>query len=256
MSTLAADHQPGIQSRCSTRSSRYPNFAVRTANTADLDVVCRLTQAVYPVQGGYSLAEVRSQINHFPRGVLVATCHHQVRAYCAAIRLPGRQVFAPHSWAGITGDGCAATHDPQGDYLYGYEICVHPAFRRRGIAKRLYQERFALCTRLGLRGIVLGGRLPGLRRRGSHAGGVERYVAGVVQGRWPDPALSFQLNCGFQVIGLLEQYMPEDAPSLGYASHLLWRTATRPAPREANTASEQAAMPFCRPALDADAPYR
>ncbi len=34
---------------------------------------------------------------------------------------------------------------------------------------------------------------------------------------------SFQLNNGFQVIGILKNYLPDDKKSLGYASHLLWR---------------------------------
>ena len=44
-----------------------------------------------------------------------------------------------YTYSEITGAGTFSTHDPGGDTLYGADIAVHPAYRGRGISKRLYK---------------------------------------------------------------------------------------------------------------------
>jgi GNAT superfamily N-acetyltransferase len=78
-----------------------------------------------------------------------------------------------HNWLGH--------HDPQGTWLYGADIGVLPAYRRRGLATRLYQTRQALIRRLGLKGHVAGG----LRVRAIHRRDVGRGVCGESQ-YWGD----------------------------------------------------------------------
>ncbi|MDN5938639.1 MAG: carbon-nitrogen hydrolase family protein, partial [Salinisphaera sp.] len=61
------------------------------------------------------------------------------------------------------------------------------------------------------------------------------YVEQVVSRHWRDNVLTFQLNNGFEAIGVLADYMPEDQASMGYAAHLLWRN---PAWRHAEPVAE------------------
>ncbi|MDT0616994.1 GNAT family N-acetyltransferase [Salinisphaera sp. P385] len=203
-----------------TQSSR---MIVRAAAIADLSAIRAVTTKAYPGMAAYTRDELRGQINNFPEGQLVAEYEGKVVGYCATLCLPEEQVLAPHTWAEITGNGYGSTHDSDGDYLYGYEVCVDPDFRGMRIAQRLYRERFALCRKLGLKGVVFGGRLPGLRRRFKKAGSAQEYVDHVTARRWRDAVLTFQLNNGFEVLGVLPDYMPDDKPSMGYAAHLIWR---------------------------------
>lgn len=189
----------------------------------DLARISALTDKIYPVQGAYSLDELNGQLKSFPEGQFVAEHADQVIGYCASMCLPEKRVFAPHTWEDITANGYGATHDPDGDYLYGYEVCVDPDFRNSHVAKQLYRARFALCADLDLKGIVCGGRLPGLRTHLVNVGTVHAYLAKVIRRERHDPVLTFQLNNGFEVLGLLADYMPEDVASMGYATHLLWR---------------------------------
>ena len=53
-----------------------------------------------------------------------------------------------HNWLGH--------HDPAGDWLYGADIGVLPAYRQRGLARRLYQARHALVRRLCFKGMSPG----------------------------------------------------------------------------------------------------
>src|SRR5690606_11414886 len=112
----------------------------------------------------------------------------------------------------------ASRHDPDGDWLYGMEACVHPAHRGLRLGRRLYDRRKRLCTSLGLKGIVFGGRLPGLARRIAKYGSAQAYVDAVRGAHARDATLGFQLRNGFEPIGVLEGYLPADRESLGYAA--------------------------------------
>ncbi len=198
-------------------------LVVRTALINDIKVIQALTIRAYPKQIAYTLDELRGQINNFPAGQLVLEFEGQIVGYCATLCLPESRVMAPHTWAEITGNGFGSTHDPDGDYLYGYEICVDPEFRSLRIGQRLYRERQGLCIKLGLKGIVFGGRLPGLKRRMKQVGSAEAYVEKVRTKAMRDSVLTFQLNNGYELLGVLPDYMPGDVQSMDYAAHLIWR---------------------------------
>ena len=128
-----------------------------------------------------------------------------------------------HTFIEIIDGGWFGHHDPQGDWYYGADVSVHPDYRRRGIGGRLYDARKALCRRLGLRGIVAGGALPGFAHV-ERAMSAEAYVASVVAGELHDPTLSMQLRHGFEVHGVLEDYLDDAAG--GWASLIVWRNPT------------------------------
>lgn len=203
--------------------SDQKKLVVRMGRIADVPAIRKLVACVYHELQPYTAAQLRGQINNYQEGVLVAEYEGEVVGYCASIRLTEDRVLKPHTWQEATGDGYGSTHDPDGDYLYGYEVCVDPKYRGLRIGQRLYRERRDLCTALGLEGIVFGGRLPGLKRRKKLAGSAQAYVEKVQKKEWRDPVLSFQLGQGFELLGVLENYLPSDKDSCGHASHLIWR---------------------------------
>lgn len=126
-----------------------------------------------------------------------------------------------HTFIEIIDGGWFGRHDPAGEWYYGADVSVHPDYRRRGIGRRLYDARKALCARLGLRGIVAGGALPGFAHH-KQAMSAEDYVAAVVAGALHDATLSMQLAQGFEVHGVLQGYL-DDAAADGWASLIVWR---------------------------------
>lgn len=213
---------------------------IRNARRNDVPAICALTERVYAGTGmkGYSRAAVTGQINNFPEGQFVVLDDHKVVGYCVTFMVDGRLALKPHTWAGITGNGYAANHDPKGDWLYGMEVCVDPDYRGYRLGQRLYNERKKLCQALGLKGIVFAGRLPTLSRRIKKFGTVENYIEQVRQKKARDPVLSFQLYNGFEVLGVIKDYLPEDHMSLGYGVHMVWRN---PKVDAAGTADKQKA---------------
>ncbi len=204
-------------------SQTTSQLIVRTARNADIPAIKALVGKVYPEMGSYTSSQLRGQINNFPDGQFVATFNDRVVGYCATFRIGGETALKAHTWTEITGGGFASRHDPQGEYLYGLEVCVDPEFRGYRIGQRLYDRRKRLCEELRLKGIVFAGRLPTLHRRLRRYKSVADYVEQVQRKQARDPVLNFQLRNGFEVLGVLPNYLPGDRESLGYGIHLLWR---------------------------------
>jgi predicted amidohydrolase/ribosomal protein S18 acetylase RimI-like enzyme len=215
-----------------------PRLVVRNARVKDIPQIRDLVNRVYAPLGmsGYTSAMLRGQINNFPEGQFVAVYDGKIVGYCATFIVGPDLALGPHTWREITAGGYASRHDPDGDYLYGMEVCVDPEYRGLRIGQRLYTERKKLAQAWGLKGIVYGGRLPTLAKRLHRFGTADAYVAEVSSGNQRDPVLTFQLRNGFEVIGLMPDYLPEDKASLGYGVHLLWRNPLAPDEQEAKRA--------------------
>ena len=204
-------------------NERTPKLLLRLARADDVPALATLTGRVYGPEWGHSPEMLLSQQTHFPEGQFVVEYEGAVVGYCATFRIDEATALAPHTWMQITGGGMASRHRANGEWLYGMEVVVHPDYRGMRIGQRLYHARKRLCTDLKLRGIVFGGRIPGLAKNISRYGSAEAYVQAVLDGKRRDLTLSFQLSNDFQMIGLLRAYVPSDHESLGNAVHLVWR---------------------------------
>ncbi len=217
--------------------SKTPNdrsrLTLREATPADVDGIVALADRVYPNMPPYTPGMIRGQINAFPEGVWVAEHGERIVGYCATIRLKGAVALRRHTWASATGGGYGSTHDPAGEYLYGYEVCVDSGMRRYRIGQRFYRARKRLAEHLGLKGIVIAGRMPGYGRRAREYPTPEAYVDAVLDQRVRDPVINFQRRNGFEVIGVLPGYLLSDTDSHGNAVHMVW-----PNPRYSAEASE------------------
>jgi predicted amidohydrolase/GNAT superfamily N-acetyltransferase len=198
---------------------------IRNATLKDVSAIRDLTTRAYEGTGmyGYSEGALTGQINNFPAGQFVIMVDEKVVGYCATFIIDEKTALKPHTWAEITGNGYASRHDPDGQWLYGMEVCVDPDYRGYRLGQRLYNERKKLCQSLGLKGIVFAGRLPTLHKRIKRFGSVENYVEQVKAKQQRDPVLSFQLHNGFEVMGILKDYLTADHQSLGYGIHLVWK---------------------------------
>jgi len=194
---------------------------VRQAVPDDIPALAALSAKVYP-DGPFSVETLRGQLTRFPEGQLLVEYEGQVVGHAATFVIGEDIALKPHSWKEITGSGFAARHDPDGDYLYGMEVCVDPDYRGLRIGSRLYQRRRKLCEDLNLKGIVFGGRMPGYAKRKNKVDGPADYVAQVQARKLRDPAINFHLSNDFEVIGILENYMKEDSDSAGHATHMVW----------------------------------
>ena len=115
-----------------------------------------------------------------------------------------------HSIAGITGEHQCANHNPEGDWYYGTDIVVNPDYRRLGIGKQLYELRKGVARSLNKKGIIAGGHI-GDYANHKHNMTAAEYIDKVVKRELYDSTLTFQLGNGFEVRGVLENYLHEPA---------------------------------------------
>lgn len=105
-------------------------------------------------------------------------------------------------------DGGWLAHDPEGDWLYGADLGVHPGWRRRGIGRALYRTRQRAARRLGLRGQVIVGMLSGYAGHRDDMD-IDEYYRGVARGDLVDPTVSMQMRVGFEPRGLVRDYLDD-----------------------------------------------
>ena len=210
-----------------TETRRKARLEVRQAKPKDVRAIADLVRRAYDDLPAYTHGEIRGQLNNYPDGCFIAKLDGKLVGYCASIRLSQQLALSDHSWDEVTGNGFGSRHNPKGEWLYGYEMCVDPKVRGTRIGRRLYEERRALAERLDLNGIVFGGRMPGyaraLRRKVNRAENPQDYLQKVIDGKIHDPVLRFQLANGFEPQGIISDYLPEDKPSLANAVRMVWR---------------------------------
>ncbi|HEX6221141.1 MAG TPA: GNAT family N-acetyltransferase [Acidimicrobiia bacterium] len=164
--------------------------------------------------------DIRAYAEVFPQGYFVAMLDGVPVGQGAGIYLEFDFDHPQHTIAEITGEHQCGNHDPQGDWYYGTDISVHPEHRGKGIGSMLYEARKDLVRGNGKKGIIAGASLPGfLEHKGSMS--AAQYVDEVVSGRLTDPTLSFQIGHGFEVRGLLEDYLEDEADD-GWAALIVW----------------------------------
>lgn len=167
-----------------------------------------------------SEADIRAFAETFPEGYFVAVVDGRPVGMGAGIYLDFDFEYPQHTLAEITGENQCGNHDPEGEWYYGIDMSVLPGYRGRGIGRHLYEKRKALVRTDNKRGIIAGGALPGYF---SHKGqlSVREYVERVIVGELIDPTLSFQLSNGFEVRGLIEDYIEDEADD-GWATLIVW----------------------------------
>lgn len=196
---------------------------VRNATTKDIPAIVELVTRCYPTYfEPYKKETIRGQISNYPEGCFVVFLGEQLVAYSASLLVSEEMALGKHTWKSITAGGFGSTHDPDGVYLYGYETCVDPGIRGKRIGQRIYKARQNLVTFEKLKGIVFAGRIPGYHKKKSKVKDVQDYIEQVQNKKMKDSTLGFHLRNGFEVIGVLKDYLPNDKASEGYGVHLKW----------------------------------
>lgn len=192
---------------------------MRTEHIPQLVEHQKLCFPMIPAEEWISAEKFASHIALFPAGQHVALDGERVVGQSSTFRLTEAAAFTPHTYHDITADNFFTLHDPQGEWLYGADMSVHPDYRGQHISSMLYNARKALIRQLGMRGMVACGALPGYANHRHMQ--VDQYVAEVVAGRIFDPTLTIQLHNGYKVRGIMHNYI-DAGPSGCDATLIVW----------------------------------
>ena len=148
----------------------------------------------------------RKHMELFAEGQFIVLEGERVVGATTTLRLNFDFERVEHTFAEIIQGGWLTSHDPEGAWLYGADLAVDPEYRGRGLGTALYAARQELVQRLGLKGQVTVGMMPGYGPLKDQMT-AEEYYTGVVSGKIRDATLSMQIGVGFEPRKLLENYL-------------------------------------------------
>ena len=200
----------------------------RIASSAYADDMIALEHVCFPTIEPADLINVegiRLQERLFPEGAFVVLDGERVVAMASGIFVDYDISDPQHDMTDVVGETGVDNHDPDGDWYYGIDIAVHPEYRGQGIASRLYDLRKQVVIDNNKRGIIAGGIIPGFA---DHKGvmSAEQYVRDVAAGKLVDPTLTAQIRNGFEVMGVISDYMHDETTD-NWASFIVWRNPHR-----------------------------
>ena len=172
-----------------------------------------LQRIVFPTLAPEQRFEAKHYLRHielFPDGqfCVVDESSGRVVGMTSTIRMAFDFAHPNHTFAEIIQGGWLTSHDPHGRWLYGADVGVHPDYRRRCIARMLYQARHQTVRTLGLAGQVTVGMPSGYGAVKDQMS-AQQYYAELVAGTRTDPKISSQRRIGFQLRGLLPDYLDD-----------------------------------------------
>jgi GNAT superfamily N-acetyltransferase len=182
--------------------------SARPEHAAQLEALQRVVFPTLADEERFKAAHYLKHFELFPAGQFVGLDGDRVVAATATIRLHFDFTDRSHTFADIIQGGWLTSHQPDGDWLYGADVGVHPEYRGRGLAQALYAARQELVWTLGLKGQVTAGMMSGYGAV-KHRMSAEDYYEGLVAGRINDPTLSMQRRVGFEFRGLLKDYLQD-----------------------------------------------
>lgn len=223
-------------------------LVIRNAEAGDIDDIIALQKRAFPKLEPDAPGMIKGRLERFPEGQFVVELDGELAGWASTFIVDEALAFEDHTLDSITGHGYGTLHNPDGDWLYGAEVCVDPNVRRIRLGQRLYDARRGLCEDWGLKGIVYGARFPSLRRKVKEYGTPENYLEAVKAKKARDPVYAFQARQGFEPVRLIKGYYDEDRDSLGYALLMAWhnpswvedeKASVRPEPRTVRVAAVQ-----------------
>jgi predicted amidohydrolase/ribosomal protein S18 acetylase RimI-like enzyme len=202
-------------------SSFERSIRVRQLTPEDYDALVELQRTCFPTMMPWTPEQYASQMQIFPEGQFGVEYEGSLVASASSLIVDYDRYSDWHDWGTISENGTITNHDPEGDMLYGIEIMVHRDFRGMKLARRLYDARKELVRERNLKGIVIGGRIPGYVKYKAEMTAHE-YIENVEDKTIYDPVLTAQLSNGFELKQLIGNYLPQDAESVGWATHMEW----------------------------------
>ncbi|MFZ7128059.1 MAG: GNAT family N-acetyltransferase [Desulfobacterales bacterium] len=197
-------------------------LSTRNLTEADYEDVRRIMDSAYRGMGeSWTREELFTLLNLFPEGQICIEDKGRVVAAALTLIIDYAGLELNHSYEDIVSAGSFESHDPNGDYLYGIDLFVHKDYRGMRLGRRLYDARKELCEHLNLKGIIVGGRIPGYAAYHRELT-PSQYIAKVKTREIVDPVLTFQLSNDFHPKRALKDYIPEDKKSRSYAVLLEW----------------------------------
>ncbi|MFP5504478.1 MAG: hypothetical protein ACLGIN_18490 [Candidatus Sericytochromatia bacterium] len=201
-----------------------PKYELRPLTRKDFSAISKLQQKCKPMFLPWSPGQLESHLRVFPAGQWVVQNEEgELVASCSSLILscpPGEEGM--ESWVSLTGNGYFHTHTLKGETLYAADLSVDPDQDYLEVRRVVYEKLRAMMEEHGLLRILAGGRIPGYAEVAEEMTPTQ-YVQKVIAGKAKDPILTFQLDYGFQVLGLMADHQNLERQARNFATLIEWR---------------------------------
>jgi GNAT superfamily N-acetyltransferase len=168
-----------------------------------------LQKIVFPTLADDELIKAvhyRRHLEIFPEGQFVITQGEKIIGMTTTMRTDFDFLNYHHTFKETIGNGWLTNHNPNGEWLYGLDMGLLPAFRGRGLARLLYRARHEIAAQLGLKGQLTVGMMSGYGVVSDQITG-EEYYEELLEGKRTDPTLTPQMKIGFVPIALMPDHL-------------------------------------------------
>jgi len=110
-------------------------------------------------------------------------------------------------------------HEPNGEWMYGFDMGVLTEYRGLGLSKELYKARQEICRMFGMTGQIIAGMTIGYGKVKDQMA-IEEYCIRLEKNEFTDPTVTPQRNAGFRWIRPIFNYIND--PESGDASVLMY----------------------------------
>lgn len=182
---------------------------IRNMHGGDAPALEELQRIVFPTLADEERLHAPQYLRHltvFPAGQFVIEDAGTVVGMTTTMRLDFDFEHYRHTFAELFAGGWLGKHQPNGEWLYGLDIGIHPAYRGKGLARLLYRARQQLVRSLGLKGQLTAGMMNGYGAVAARLTG-EDYYRQWLEGTREDPTLTPQRTIGFRPLALLPDYL-------------------------------------------------
>ncbi len=170
-----------------------------------------LQKIVFPTLADDELIKAKHYLKHlelFPEGQFVITDKGNVIGMTSSMRSSFDFADYHHTFKETIAGGWMTNHNPEGDWLYGLDIGVHPDYRGMGLARILYRARHEIAKQLGLKGQLTVGMMSGYGAVSNDMSGLAYYQE-LIDGKRFDPTISTQMKIGFEAVALIPDYVSD-----------------------------------------------
>jgi len=197
-------------------------LSLRNLVRSDYDDIKDIMDEAYSLMGGaWTKTEFETLLALFPQGQLCIEDKGRVVSVALTLIIDYASLEDDHSYEDIVSSGKFESHDDDGDYLYGIDLFVHSQYRGMRLGRRLYDARKELCATRNLKGIIIGGRIPGYAAYHKTMTPGD-YIQKVKSREIIDRVLTFQLANDFHPKRAIRNYIPADKASKSHAVFLVW----------------------------------
>lgn len=179
-----------------------------------------LQSIVFPTLSAEELITEKKYLSHikyFPEGQLLVRDGERVIASSTTIRLNFSS--KPHTFLEVSGDLWLTTNNPNGEWMYGLDVSVHPDFQGKGIGRAIYNSRQEIAKQIGCHGQITVG-MPNGYKPFSDKMTIEEYCEKLHKGELTDPTVTAQTKFGFKWLKPIYNYLND--PQSGNAGILMY----------------------------------